>query len=313
MEVTMKPVGWPEGKRFAFTVFDDPDSQFLKDGKLIYDFMADLGFHTTKGVWPSGGIRPPNSPGDTCADPGYVEEALSLQRRGFEIGYHLNTLHASTREEVAAGLDRFRSYFGHDPMSMANHYNEEAIYWGVARLSGGLQRAIYNAATLGKKASRFRGHVENQPLFWGDLCRDRIRYCRNFVFLDINTLKMCPWMPYRDPLRPYVNSWYASTEGSNCRRFVNAITEANQDQLEAEGGCCIMYTHFGHQYVEKGKLNQRFQDLMKRLSKKNGWFAPVSTVLDYLREQRPETTLDHQIRNHLEWKWLGEKLFRGTS
>jgi len=311
MEAT-NTIRWPEGKSFAFTVFDDPDSQFLKEGKIVYDFLADLGFRTTKGVWPSGGCREPNSPGDTCADPTYVDEALALQRRGFEIGYHLNTLHSSTRDEIEAGLDRFRSYFGHDPISMANHYNEEAIYWGSTRLSG-LSKRLYDIATLRRNASRYKGHVENQPFFWGDLCKERIRYCRNFVFLDVNTLKMCPWMPYRDPLRPYVNLWYASTEGSNCQRFLNALSETNQDRLEAENGCCIMYTHFGHQYVENGKLNPAFRALMTRLSKKNGWFVPAASILDFLRAEKGETMLNNQMRSRLEWSWLGEKLFRGTS
>ena len=59
---------WPEGKSFAFTIFDDPDAQVLKDGREVYSLLADLGFRTTKGVWPSGPLRQRNSKGDTCAD-----------------------------------------------------------------------------------------------------------------------------------------------------------------------------------------------------------------------------------------------------
>ena len=29
------------------------------------------------------------------------------------------------------------------------------------------------------------------------------------------------------------------------------LTEAAQDRLEAEGGACIMYTHFGHGFVHR--------------------------------------------------------------
>ena len=309
---TKAPIRWPEGKTFAFTVFDDPDAQTLKEGQQIYSFLAGLGLRTTKGVWPSGPVRETNSPGDTCQDPAYLKAACELQRLGFEIGYHHNTPHTSLRSEIIEGLDRFRSYFGGDPLSMANHYNGEAIYWGSARLTG-LSRAVYNCSTLWQNEGKFNGHVNGHPSFWGDVCKSRIRYCRNFIFLDINTLKACPWMPYHDPLRPFVNLWYASTEGSNRDRFVKTICEENQDRLEAEGGACIMYTHFGHHYVRDGSLDPEFQRLMTRLSRKNGWFVPVSTLLGYLRSQQGDTELTGKMRRDLEIRWLWVKFFRGTS
>ena len=46
---------WPGGKSFAFTIFDDPDSQTLEAGREVYALLADLGFRTTKGVWPIRG------------------------------------------------------------------------------------------------------------------------------------------------------------------------------------------------------------------------------------------------------------------
>ncbi len=305
-------IDWPEGKKFAFTIFDDPDSQRLADGRKVYALLADLGFRTTKAVWPLGPVREPNSPGDTCADPLYREDAIALQELGFEIGYHNATLHSSTRAETIQALDAFRQYFGHDPVSMANHYNEEAIYWGPARLSG-TRRAIYNAVTLGRTRNRHFGHVEGHPSFWGDICRERIRYCRNFVFADINTLAECPGMPYHDRDRPYVNAWYAASEGSNVARFTCTVAEAHQDRLESEGGACIMYTHFGHGYVENGEMNSRFRHLMTRLSRKNGWFVPVGTLLDYLREKHGDGEITRADRARIERRWLWEKVFRGTS
>ena len=304
---------WPEGKTFAFTIFDDPDAQLLNDGRKIYSLLSDWGFSTTKAVWPLGAVRKRNSDGDTCADPAYLQEAVSLQAHGFEIGYHNATPHSSMREETIRGLDTFREYFGHDPVVMANHYNLEAIYWGPARVSSGWRRAIYNIATLGRNRDRHFGHVEQHPYFWGDICRQRIRYCRNFVFSDVNTLRACPWMPYHDAQRPFVNAWYASSEGSNVQRFIGALTEANQDRLEAEGGACIMYTHFGHGFVQGDSVNQRFCNLMKRLSRKNGWFVPVGTLLDFLSQSGRELRISSRNRAHLEKRWLKEKLLRGTS
>lgn len=306
-------VPWPDGKRFAFTVFDDPDGQTLEIGKRVYGLLADLGFRTTRGVWPGRPVRTPNSKGAACDDVEYRRHTQQLQASGFEVGYHNHTKHSSTREEVIEGLDAFREYFGHYPAAMANHYNADAMYWGPARLTPPT-RAFYIAATVGRTNGRHFGHVPGHPSFWGDICRERVRYCRNFVFSNINTLDACPWMPYHDSSKPLVNAWYASTEGSNAPRFLDALSEANQDRLEAEGGACIMYTHFGHGFVaDDGALSPRFTSLMQRLSAKGGWFVPVSTLLDYLRAQRGVTELQLQQRRHLETRWLWEKLFRGTS
>jgi len=308
----LKAVSWPDTKRFAFTVFDDPDGQALETSRLVYGFLADLGFRTTAAVWTVGTHREPNSGGETCANPEYLDHLQRMAAAGFEIAWHNATPHTSTRQETHEALDRFRHYFGRDPVSMANHYNGEAIYWGPARLTGA-RRSAYLLATRFKTSNRHFGHVQGHPCFWGDLCRERIRYCRNFIFANLNTLRECPWMPYQDPERPLVNRWFAGTEGAQGAVFLKAIAEANQDQLEAEGGASIVYTHFGHGFVENGKLKPEFRRLMERLRKKNGWFVPVSTILDHLAEQRGVFTLNSQIRRALEWRWLGEKLFRGTS
>jgi len=47
---------------------------------------------------------------------------------------------------------------------------------------------------------------------------------------------------------------------------------------------------------------------MERLAQKNGWFAPVSTILDYLKEQNRGHILTNQERFSLECKWLWNKL-----
>jgi hypothetical protein len=312
MGAHLQGIDWPDGKAFAFTVFDDPDAQTYEDGRVVYSFLDDLGFRTTRGVWPGPAVRTPNSGGETCESAAYREHTAALQARGFEVGYHNTTKHSSTRDEIVRGLDAFRAYFGHDPSTMANHYNAEAIYWGGARVTPPMT-ALYTLATLGRKNGRHFGHVEGHPSFWGDICRDRVQYCRNFVFTDINTFAACPSMPYHDPLRPFVNAWYASSEGSNVARFTATISEANQDRLEAEGGACIMYTHFGHGAVDGGELHPRFKQLMTRLSRKNGWFVPVSTLLDHLRRRRDPPVITDRQRQSLERRWMWEKLFRGTS
>ena len=306
------PIRWPEGRRFAFTVFDDPDAQTLPTGRPVYDLLHDLGLRTTKAVWPIRGDGTPSDRGETCAEDEYRKWAEELQAQGFEIGFHNATSHTSPREETRRGLDSFARSFGDAPLAMANHYNcDEAIYFGAERVSG-LRRALYALALRGQHRGS-NGHVPGHPQFWGDLCRERVKYVRNFVFREINTLAACPWMPYHDPTRPYVNYWFAASEGDKGPAFLDRISEANQDRLEAEGGACIMYTHFAHGFVEGGRLVPRFVTLMERLARKNGWFVPVSVLLDHLLAQRPDPVLTDAQRARLEWRWLAHKIRYGTA
>lgn len=304
---------WPGGKQFAFTVFDDPDG-LTRDARLyVYPLLADLGFRTTRAVWPIGPLRSCDFAGETCASPEYRADAQRFQQNGFEIAFHNAAPHSCSRAEIAEGLERFREYFGDYPSSMANHMdNADSMYWGTARLSG-LRKMIYDALTRGKNRSRFSGHLQGSEHYWGDLCQSRIRYCRNFVYREINTLRACPLMPYADPDRPYVREWFSATDGTDGGSFIRMIGERNQDRLEAEGGLCILYTHFGKYFVENHRVQPEFERLMKRLSQKNAWFAPVSTILDYLRGQKGGCVITPAQRARMEWRWLGEKALHGTS
>jgi hypothetical protein len=305
-------IQWPGNKQFAFTVFDDPDGQRLADTQTIYGYLKDLGFRTTKGVWPLAARREASDPGLTCGDPAYVRELLSLQAAGFEMGYHNATSHTSTREETLEGLLRFAELFGHKPKVMAHHYFcQENLYWGEGRVSG-WRRAAYNLLTRFRNRDSY-GHLAGHPYYWGDLCREHITYVRSFVFPEINTLRSCNFFPYHDPDRPFVNFWYAGTEAANRELCLKALTEEKQDRLEEEGGLCILYTHFGHYYYENGVLAPRFKELMARLAKKNGWFAPAGTILDYLREKQGDHVITPVERSRMERAWLGEKLLHGTS
>ena len=82
---------------------------------------------------------------------------------------------------------------------------------------------------------------------------------------------------------------------------------------EEEGSACIMYTHFGHGFASGGRLHPEFRRLMERLAAKNGWFVPVSTLLDYLRSVRGLHVLKDSERNAMERAWLATKLVYGTS
>ena len=306
-------IAWPDGKAFAFTVFDDTDCATVANTRPVYDLLADLGVRTTKSVWPLRGRKSPKVGGATCEDRTYLAWIYTLRDQGFEIGLHNTTYHTSPRADTLRGLDRFRELFGHDPAAHANHTGcHEGIYWGEYRLEG-LHRNLYNLLTRNTRKNCFRGHIEGDELFWGDLCQLRVRYVRNFVFRDVNTLKRCPHMPYHDPAKPFVNAWFASSEGAHVDGFVRCLDEKNQDRLEAEGGACIMYTHFACGFFENGALHARFRGLMTRLSRKNGWFVPVGTLLDFLRQRKGVHVLTPRERSRLQSRWMHDKLWLGST
>jgi hypothetical protein len=286
-------IRWPGGRDFAFTISDDTDFGTLATLREPYAFLADLGFRTTKSVWPIRGNKTPVFGGSTCEDQQYLEWVLKLQKQGFEIGLHNVTYHTSLREETIRGIERFHELFGHYPYTVTNHVGcYEGIYWGNNRLTG-INEVLYNLLHRNGRKGVFQGHTEHSPLFWGDICREKVKYVRNFVFGHIDTLHMCPVMPYHDPQRPYANYWFASSEGPEVESFTAMLSEKNQDHLAAAGGACIMYTHLAEGFCENGRIRQRFKTLMERLSKMNGWFVPVHTMLDHILESRGH----HDISN----------------
>jgi hypothetical protein len=178
----------------------------------------------------------------------------------------------------------------------------------------GPNRAVYDTLNRRSSGTPFEGHVETSPLFWGDICHSRIKYVRNFVHGDINTGRYCPGMPYHDPRRPYVRYWFASTEGPDVRTFTEKLSDANLDRLEAEGGACIMYTHFASGFAPGGELDPRFVRVMRRLSARNGWFVPATTLLDHMLGASDVHTITDRERARIERRWLAHKLrVRGTT
>jgi hypothetical protein len=306
-------IEWPDGKSFAFTIFDDTDNATIERVGPVYDFLYGLGLGATKSVWPLQGEGTPAFRGSTCEDPDYLAWTLGLQAKGFEIGYHGATYVTSPRERVIAAIERFRDLYGHYPLSMANHTGcAESIYWGADRVTG-INRLGYNLLTRFTRNGVFRGHRDGDPLFWGDICKAKVRYVRNFTFRDIDTLATCPMMPYHDPGRPYVNHWFAASEGTNVDVFNRCVSETNMDRLEDGGGACVMYTHFASAFADGGQVNPRFKSLMERLARKNGWFVSVTTLLDYLLEQHGPTVISPAERRGLERRWLLSKLTVGPS
>lgn len=308
-------IEWPDGKRFAFSIFDDTDLSVPGNFEAVYDLLATQGLRTTKSVWPATGLdlQCRSDHGSTCDDDEYLATVQRLQQTGFEIGYHNSYFEGLPRQRIDEALERFKALFGAYPSSMANHAeSSEGLYWGYDRVSGPV-RALYRLILRRFGTNPHQGHLPQSQHFWGDLCQQRVRYVRNFVFGDIDTLAACPMMPYHDPKRPYVQAWFAASNGQVLSSCVTLLSERNQDRLEASGGACIVYTHLGSGFQESGRVNPRFGELIRRLARKNGWFVPVSTLLDHIRFQRGLSTLTPAQRRGLEWRWFAHKLAAGRT
>ena len=306
---------WPQGKRFAFTIIDDTDRSNVENIGPVYDFLYENGFITTKTFWPLSPLGSTIGGGDSLEDQDYRDLILNLKARGFEIALHGASDESSPRPRVIEGLKKFKEIIGHAPRIHANHTGQaDCLYWGKDRFDGAV-KLIYTYARkyLMRRDSKFYGQMAGSDYFWGDLCRETIKFVRNFVFTDINTLKMDPLMPYHDSRKPYVPYWFSASEGTNVEKFCQLLNERNQDRLLEEGGACIAYTHLAFGFYRDGQLDPRFVELMRRLAGLPGWFVPVSTLLDYIGERKGWQKADNnrQALSRMQWRWLLQKIKRG--
>ena len=310
----MMPARFPDNRTFAFSIFDDTDGATVANVAPVYRLLAELGLRTTKSVWPLAEV--PGAPlgGATLQDADYLRFVRGLQADGFEIGFHNARNDDSPREVTAQGLAAFADLLGQPPRTHCNHHdNRENLYWGPARLGSAALRLGYNLATRGRYRRLFSGHLEGSPHFWGDLCRERLRYLRNFVFDEINLDAINPTMPYHDPAKPYVPAWFSSSEGGTVESFCRLLREENQDRLAAQGGVCLVYTHFAKGFVQGGEVHPEFARLLRRLAGKLGWFPPVGPLLDHLQGGPTAATIPPAELRRMENRWLRGKLRAGSS
>ncbi len=303
---------FPGGARFAFTVIDDTDVATVENVRPIYRLLESLAMRTTKTVWPvrcEEGSRN-FSLSETMDDPHYHDFVVDLQARGFEIAFHGATMESSTRERTARALDRFRDVFGAPPRVHANHsFNRDNLYWGVGRLDDPTLRLLYRVA-FRQAPDFYQGHCPWSSFWWGDLCSEQIEYVRNLTFSEINLLRVNPSMPYRDPGRPHVRWWFSATDAEDAEEFNHMLRPENQRRLEAEGGVCIIATHFGKGFGSAGKANAETRRLLELLAARNGWFPPVGNLLDWLRAQHRSDSLPAGEWRRMQWRWARDLVAR---
>src|SRR2546425_11985948 len=206
----------PYPTRAGFCITDDTDAATLESVRTVYDFLAAVGIRTSKTVWafrpnePSGIPALPESilRGVTLEDRAYLDYCLSLRERGFEICLHGASAGNNRRERTVAGLALLERHFGPAGTWICHAKNAENIYWHEKVAPRGVAQRVL---AIG---SRYRcsGEGPPGPYFWGDVCRDRVEHIRLFRTRDVNTLAANPSLPYHDPEKPMVRSWFAATK-----------------------------------------------------------------------------------------------------
>ncbi len=275
--------------------------------------LLDLGIYATKSVWVFDGNNKESKyyGSNSLVDQNYLEFVVWLQNNNFEIAFHNASYDSSKRETTKQALETYKRLLGDYPNIHVNHdENLENIYWGGSRLNLFPFKFLMK---LFRSNYDFKGHDQNSLYFWGDLCKKHITYVRNFVYNEINLLKINPTLPYKDPKRPFGNYWFSSCDGGTYDSFNTLLSSKNQDRLENESGICIVYTHFGNDFCQNGKINSKTRELLKELAARDGWYVPVTTLLDYLRKNQLGKTRPLYEQINMETRWVLNKLMRGTT
>lgn len=306
---------FPEGRRFAFSILDDTDVSTLENVRPLYELLRDLGFRTTKTVWPmdcpEGSRR--YFAADTLQRPEYLAFVHELAAAGFEIASHGATMESSLRERTERGIAFLEREFGRCPRLHANHgENRENVYWGPERFRTPILRWLLSR--IGRQPRRhYVGEREDSEYFWGDLCARHFDYVRNFTFHRLDLLSVDPASPYRLESTPYVKAWFSTADAPEVEDFRRLLTRDAIDRLEAEGGVCIVSTHLGKGFVREGRVDPEVADTLAYLASRPGWLAPVSEILDHLREHREDRPLGSAALLRLELRFLLDQVLARLS
>ncbi len=301
----------PDGRRFAFTILDDTDDATFENIVPVYDRLREYGFRTTKTVWPLD--CPEGSQeyfaAETLQRPEYLRYVQGLVADGFELASHGATMEPSKRERTLRGLEFLDRHFDTTLKLYANHgENRENVYWGAERFRTAPLRWLARALERGRPGGYYCGELEGSEYFWGDVCRERFRYVRNFTFASLNALAVNPEMPYAVRNTPYVEYWFSTSDAPTPEVFRRRITRRAIDRLETEGGVCIVSTHFGKRgFVSNGRLDPAVDEILRYIAAKPGWFAPASEILDFLRARRPERPIGGLALARLELRFVMDR------
>jgi hypothetical protein len=277
---------WPPYPyRAGFTITDDTDDADLLRVRGVYDVLAANGIRTTKTVWAFAPEEPCGIPalppsilrGITLQDPAYLKYCQHLAELGFEITLHGATAGNNRSVTIARAFELLDRHFPPARTYICHAKNADNPYWQEKVVAGGPLRRLVEFYARGHRCS---GEDPASPYFWGDLCRERVRYIRLFRTRRIDTLAANPSMPYFEREKPMVRGWFAATK----RSFRDATSETALAALERDWGLCVLYQYLCRWADASGTAKPAFVDGARRLGQHRGlWCDTATRLLDRLR------------------------------
>ncbi len=282
----MKILGFPAPFDAAVAVSDDPDNSTLASFKAMYDFLASIGFPTTRAMWPFEREEYTGTPplpiefsAPLLTDPACLDYCRKLREAGFEICLHGASCGNNSRERTIAALDFFDGALGASPVFVFHSKNAENLYWDAAVASGRIGRALLGLYTR----NRCFGEVPESRYFWGDVCRERVGFVRMFRTRRLDTLAENPSMPYHDFRKPFVNFWFSATKGHVPKLFDRRKIE----KLRRTNGASILYQYLDRYVDAEGRIPAGVRESLARVAADGRiWKATVSGLLERLRRTR---------------------------
>ena len=276
----------PHPYRGGFCITDDTDGADLESVRIVYEFMGSLGLRATKSVWvfePQEASGIPALPlaitkGVTLQDPAYLGYCRALASRGVEIALHGATGGNNRRELVQRAFAVMDANFPPASTYICHARNADNPYWQEKVVARG---PLALALRLLARRHHCSGEDPASPYFWGDLCRQRIRYVRLMRTRRINTLDVNPSMPYFEREKPFVPGWFSATK----RSFREATTVEALDEIERDWGACVLYQYMSR-WADKpaGRVLHAFAAGAERLAaRERVWTDTVTRLLDRLR------------------------------
>jgi hypothetical protein len=166
------------------------------------------------------------------------------------------------------------------PTYVCHAKNADNPYWQEKTVAKGPLRWMLELYARGHHCS---GEDPESPYFWGDVCRDRVRYIRLLRTAEIDTLSVNPSMPYHEAEKPYVRHWFSATK----RSFRDCTTAAALDGLERSRGACVLYQYLCRYADPRHGVAPAFRAGLERLSSRPAiWVDTAGVLLDRLRRMQ---------------------------
>jgi len=184
--------------------------------------------------------------------------------------------------------------------------NKENLYWGLSRFDSPMIRLLLKFLRYGD--TNFSGDIEGSEYYWGDFAKQYIKYCRSFSFSGLNTLKFNPSFPYRDQSRSLVDYWFSTADADNVIEFENRVTKEAVNKLVSTQGICILSTHLAKGFCKGNEVRDSVKRILDYIASKDGWFVPVSEMLDWRISQGFGKNIGVRERLYLESYWVFEQI-----